>query len=233
MKKSTILLSTLVLGLNLTSPAYARSHGHHSSHGSHHSPHISHDSHISGHKSPSTKSSSKAPSTKSPSKSPSTKSPSKSSTKSSKSTKPSTKSSAKSSKSTNPSKSTKPSESTKPSKSTKKDYSIKHPYNDQEAFDVFKSNKLQSSYQKAYRRQSIFNNPWIWMYFISHHNNQYHASHNKVNTEYAKGYRDGWAKGETTTDPYKENKSLHYQSKSYRQGYKNGYMDAQKQRKKD
>ena len=217
MKKSTILLATLVLGLSLTSPAYARSHGgahgHHSSHGSHHSPHIPHDSHISGHKSPS-----------------------KPSTKSSKSTKPSTKASSKSSKSsksTNPSKSTKPSESTKPSKSTKKDYSIKHPYNDQEAFDVFKSNKLQSSYQKAYRRQSIFNNPWIWMYFISHHNNQYHASHNKVNTEYAKGYRDGWAKGETTTDPYKENKSLHYQSKSYRQGYKNGYMDAQKQRKED
>lgn len=71
------------------------------------------------------------------------------------------------------------------------------------------------------------------MYFISHHNNQYHASHNKVNTKYAKGYRDGWAKGETTTDPYKENKSLHYQSKSYRQGYKDGYMDAQKQRKED
>ena len=222
MKKSTILLSTLVLGLSLTSPAYARSHGHahghHSSHGSHHSPHISHDSHISGHKSPSKSPSTKSPSTKSPSKSPSTKSPS---------TKPSTKSS----KSTNPSKSTK--SSTKPSKSTKKDYSIKHPYNDQEAFDVFKSNKLQSSYQKAYRRQSIFNNPWIWMYFISHHNNQYHASHNKVNTEYAKGYRDGWAKGETTTDPYKENKSLRYQSKSYRQGYKDGYTDAQKQRKED
>lgn len=227
MKKSTILLSALVLGLTMTSPAYARSHGHHSSHGSHHSSHGSHhsvsphhDSHISGHKSPSTKSPSKSPSTKLPSKSPSTKSPS---------TKPSTKSS----KSTNPSKSTKPSESTKPSKSTKKDYSIKHPYNDQEAFDVFKSNKLQSSYQKAYRRQSIFNNPWIWMYFISHHNNQYHASHNKVNTEYAKGYRDGWTKGETTTDPYKENKSLRYQSKSYRQGYKDGYTDAQKQRKED
>ena len=219
MKKSTILLSTLVLGLALTSPAYARSHAH-GHHSSHHSPHISHDSHISGHKSPSTKSPSKSPSTKSPSKSPSTKSPS---------TKPSTKSS----KSTNPSKSTKPSESTKSSKSTKKDYSIKHPYNDQEASDIFKSNNLQSSYQKAYRRQSIFNNPWIWMYFISHHNNQYHASHNKVNTEYAKGYHDGWAKGETTTDPYKENKSLHYQSKSYRQGYKDGYMDAQKQRKED
>lgn len=213
MKKSTILLSTLVLGLSLTSPAYARSHGHaHGHHSSHHSPHISHDSHISGHKSPSKSPSTKSPSTKSPSKSPSTKSPS---------TKPS--------KSTNPSKSTK--SSTKPSKSTKKDYSIKHPYNDQEAFDVFKSNKLQSSYQKAYRRQSIFNNPWIWIYFITHHNNQYHASHNKVNTEYAKGYRDGWAKGETTTDPYKENKSLRYQSKSYRQGYKNGYTDAQKQRK--
>lgn len=217
MKKSTILLSTLVLGLSLTSPAYARSHGHaHGHHSSHHSPHISHDSHISGHKSPSKSPSTKSPSTKSPSKSPSTKSPS-----------------TKSSKSTNPSKSTKPSESTKPSKSTKKDYSIKHPYNDQEAFDVFKSNKLQSSYQKAYRRQSIFNNPWIWTYFITHHNNQYHASHNKVNTEYAKGYRDGWTKGETTTDPYKENKSLHYQSKSYRQGYKDGYMDAQKQRKED
>ena len=212
MKKSTILLSTLVLGLSLTSPAYARSHGHaHGHHSSHHSPHISHDSHISGHKSPS-----KSPSTKSPS----TKSPSKS-----QSTKPSTKSS----KSTNPSKSTK--SSTKPSKSTKKDYSIKHPYNDQEAFDVFKSNKLQSSYQKAYRRQSIFNNPWIWMYFISHHNNQYHASHNKVNTEYAKGYRDGWTKGETTKDPYKENKALRYQSKNYRQGYKDGYTDAQNQRK--
>ena len=71
------------------------------------------------------------------------------------------------------------------------------------------------------------------MYFISHHNNQYHASHNKVNTEYAKGYRDGWTKGETTADPYKENKSLRYQSKSYRQGYKDGYIDAQKQRKED
>ena len=214
MKKSTILLSTLVLGLSITSPAYARSHGHHSSHGSHHSVSPHHDSHISGHKSPSTKS----PSTKSPS------------TKSqpSKSTKPS-----ESTDSSKPSKSTKPSESTKPSKSTKKDYSIKHPYNDQEAFDVFKSNKLQSSYQKAYRRQSIFNNPWIWMYFITHHNSQYHASHNKVNTEYAKGYRDGWTKGETTTDPYKENKSLRYQSTSYRQGYKDGYTDAQKQRKED
>lgn len=230
MKKSTILLSTLVLGFAFTSPAYARSHAH-GHHSSHHSPHISHDSHISGHKSPSKSPSTKSPSTKSPSaKSPSTKSPS---TKSP-STKPSTKSSTKStksSKSTNPSKSTK--SSTKPSKSTKKDYSIKHPYNDQEAFDVFKSNNLQSSYQKAYRRQSIFNNPWIWMYFITHHNNQYHASHNKVNTEYAKGYRDGWTKGETTTDPYKENKSLRYQSKSYRQGYKDGYTDAQKQRKED
>ena len=194
MKKSTILLSTLVLSLALTSPAYARSHGGaHGHHSSHHSPHISHD--------------------KSPSKAPSTK--------------PSTKSS----KSTDSSNSTK--SSTKPSKSTKKDYSIKHPYNDQEASDVFKSNKLQSSYQKAYRRQSIFNNPWIWMYFISHHNNQYHTSHNKVNTEYAKGYRDGWTKGETTTDPYKENKSLRYQSKSYRQGYKDGYTDAQKQRKEN
>lgn len=228
MKKSTILLSTLVLGLALTSPAYARSHGGaHGHHSSHHSPHISHDSHISGHKSPSTKSPSKPSTKSSKSTKPSTKSPS---------TKPSTKSStkpSKSSKSTDSSKSTSPSKSTNPSKSTKKDYSIKHPYNDQEASDVFKSNKLQSSYQKAYRRQSIFNNPWIWMYFISHHNNQYHASHNKVNTEYAKGYRDGWAKGETTTNPYKENKSLHYQSKSYRQGYKDGYMDAQKQRKED
>lgn len=71
------------------------------------------------------------------------------------------------------------------------------------------------------------------MYFITHHNSQYHASHNKVNTEYAKGYRDGWTKGETTTDPYKENKSLHYQSKSYRQGYKDGYTDAQKQEKEN
>lgn len=71
------------------------------------------------------------------------------------------------------------------------------------------------------------------MYFITHHNSQYHTSHNKINTEYAKGYRDGWAKGETTTDPYKENKSLRYQSKSYRQGYKDGYTDAQKQRKED
>lgn len=229
MKKSTILLSTLVLGLTFTSPAYARSHAH-GHHSSHHSPHISHDSHISGHKSPSKSPSTKSPSTKSPSaKSPSTK-PSTKSSKSTNSSK-STKSSTSPSKSTNPSKSTK--SSTKPSKSTKKDYSIKHPYNDQEASDIFKSNKLQSSYQKAYRRQSIFNNPWIWIYFITHHNNQYHASHNKVNTEYAKGYHDGWTKGETTTDPYKENKSLHYQSKSYRQGYKDGYMDAQKQRKED
>lgn len=71
------------------------------------------------------------------------------------------------------------------------------------------------------------------MYFISHHNNQYHASPNKVNTEYTKGYRDGWAKGEATTDPYKENKFLRYQSKAYRQGYKDGYTDAQKQKKEN
>ena len=116
---------------------------------------------------------------------------------------------------------------------SKKDYSIKHPYNDQEASTIFKSNNLQSSYQKAYRRQAIFNNPWIWIYFITHHNNQYHASHNKVNTEYAKGYHDGWAKGETTKDPYKETNALRYQSKTYRQGYRDGYTDAQKQRKEN
>lgn len=219
MKKTLLLASTLALGLALTSPAYALGHaghvGGHTGHAGHvggHAGHVNghigghvgehanghanehtsgHDSHIDGH------------------------------TGKNKSSKNNEKQNNDTPKSKNKNKSSKNSEKQNDNTNTSKNYSIQKHYTDQEASRIFKANKLNDADQKAYRRQSIFNNPWIWMLLMSHHHN--HAK----NTDYAKGYRDGWAAGEKTKATYKESKATSHQSKNYRDGFKAGYQDAQ------
>lgn len=105
---------------------------------------------------------------------------------------------------------------------------------------IFNDNGYGSYGYNSYRRQSIFDNPWFWMYMMNHNRSRYGNESNeyKQNMEskaYLQGYKDGYKDGEKKVDNYKKlsdsksekGKFSNDQEKSdYLKGYKDGNSDA-------
>lgn len=105
---------------------------------------------------------------------------------------------------------------------------------------IFNDNGYGSYGYNSYRRQSIFDNPWFWMYMMNHNRSRYGNESNeyKQNMEskaYLQGYKDGYKDGEKKVDNSKKlsdsksekGKFSNDQEKSdYLKGYKDGNSDA-------
>lgn len=105
---------------------------------------------------------------------------------------------------------------------------------------IFNDNGYGSYGYNSYRRQSIFDNPWFWMYMMNHNRSRYGNESNeyKQNMEskaYLQGYKDGYKDGEKKVDNSKKladsksekGKFSNDQEKSdYLKGYKDGNDDA-------
>lgn len=115
-----------------------------------------------------------------------------------------------------------------PKQQTKqKNFSKKH-FSTNEETKIFNS----THYYDSYQHQSLFSNPWMWLFFLNHH----HYNQNKKVTiqeseDYQKGYRDGLnaaLKQEKTNEkqkaPWLKNKKKSY-SKDYRKGWEKGFDD--------
>ena len=105
---------------------------------------------------------------------------------------------------------------------------------------IFNANGYGSYGYNSYRSQSIFNNPWFWMYMMNHNRSRYGNESNeyKQNMEskaYLQGYKDGYKDGEKKVDNSKKlsdsksekGKFSNDKEKSdYLKGYKDGNSDA-------
>lgn len=105
---------------------------------------------------------------------------------------------------------------------------------------IFSDNGYGSYGYSSYRSQSIFNNPWFWMYMMNHNRSRYGNESNeyKQNMEskaYLQGYKDGYKDGEKKVDNSKKlsdsksekGKFSNDKEKSdYLKGYKDGNSDA-------
>lgn len=105
---------------------------------------------------------------------------------------------------------------------------------------IFNDNGYGSYGYNSYRSQSIFNNPWFWMYMMNHNRARYgnESSEYKQHMEskaYLQGYKDGYKDGEKKVDNSKKlsdsksekGKFSNDQEKSdYLKGYKDGNADA-------
>lgn len=105
---------------------------------------------------------------------------------------------------------------------------------------IFSNNGYGSYGYSSYRSQSIFNNPWFWMYMMNHNRSRYgnESSEYKQNMEskaYLQGYKDGYKDGEKKVDNSKKlsdsksekGKFSNDKEKSdYLKGYKDGNSDA-------
>lgn len=105
---------------------------------------------------------------------------------------------------------------------------------------IFSDNGYGSYGYSSYRSQSIFNNPWFWMYMMNHNRSRYgnESSEYKQNMEskaYLQGYKDGYKDGEKKVDNSKKlsdsksekGKFSNDKEKSdYLKGYKDGNSDA-------
>lgn len=105
---------------------------------------------------------------------------------------------------------------------------------------IFNDNGYGSYGYNSYRSQSIFNNPWFWMYMMNHNRARYgnESSEYKQHMEnkvYLQGYKDGYKDGEKKVDNSKKlsdsksekGKFSNDQEKSdYLKGYKDGNDDA-------
>lgn len=115
-----------------------------------------------------------------------------------------------------------------PKQQTKqKNFSKKH-FSTSEETKIFNS----THYYDSYQHQSLFSNPWMWLFFLNHH---HYNKNEKVNIQesedYQKGYRDGLnaaLKQEKTNEkqkaPWLKNKKSTY-SKDYQKGWEKGFDD--------
>ena len=93
--------------------------------------------------------------------------------------------------------------------------------------------KVLGNHYAEYSQQSIFSNPWMWMFFMNHH----HNTNQQQSTDYQKGYRDGIksaVKEETTGKAVKKpwTKSKKTYSNDYKDGWERGYLDYKNDGKK-
>ena len=109
---------------------------------------------------------------------------------------------------------------------------------------IFSDNGYGSYGYNSYRRQSIFDNPWFWMYMMNHNRTRYGNESNeyKENMEskaYLRGYKDGYKDGEKKVDNSKKlsdsksekGKFSDDKEKSdYLKGYKDGNSDAKSEK---
>ena len=105
---------------------------------------------------------------------------------------------------------------------------------------IFNDNGYGSYGYNSYRSQSIFNNPWFWMYMMNHNRSRYGNESNeyKQNMEskaYLQGYKDGYKDGEKKVDNSKKLSdsksekgkfSNDTEKSDYLKGYKDGNSDA-------
>ena len=105
---------------------------------------------------------------------------------------------------------------------------------------IFNDNGYGSYGYNSYRRQSIFDNPWFWMYMMNHNRSRYGNESNeyKQNMEskaYLQGYKDGYKDGEKKVDNSKKLSdsksekgkfSNDTEKSDYLKGYKDGNLDA-------
>lgn len=105
---------------------------------------------------------------------------------------------------------------------------------------IFNDNGYGSYGYNSYRSQSIFNNPWFWMYMMNHNRSRYGNESNeyKQNMEskaYLQGYKDGYKDGEKKVDNSKKLSdsksekgkfSNNTEKSDYLKGYKDGNSDA-------
>lgn len=122
-----------------------------------------------------------------------------------------------------------------PKQQTKqKNFSKKH-FSTNEETKIFNS----THYYNSYQHQSLFSNPWMWLFFLNHH---HYKQNEKVNIQesedYQKGYRDGLnaaltqeKTNEKQKAPWLKNKKSTY-SKDYQKGWEKGFDDYVKDSKK-
>lgn len=105
---------------------------------------------------------------------------------------------------------------------------------------IFSNNGYGSYGYSSYRHQSIFDNPWFWMYMMNHNRTRYGNESNeyKQNMEskaYLQGYKDGYKDGEKKVDNSKKLSdsksekgkfSNDTEKSDYLKGYKDGNSDA-------
>lgn len=105
---------------------------------------------------------------------------------------------------------------------------------------IFNNNGYGSYGYRSYRGQSIFNNPWFWMYMMNHNRARYgnESSEYKQHMEskaYLQGYKDGYKDGEKKVDNSKKLSdsksekgkfSNDTEKSDYLKGYKDGNADA-------
>lgn len=112
------------------------------------------------------------------------------------------------------------------------------------ASHIFSSNGYDNTTYNVYRHQSIFNNPWFWMYMMNHNRLRYgynSETYNK-NSEsefYLRGYKDGYNDGEKGKDDTKklsDTKSVkdkfnnESEKSEYLKGYKDGLADVKSEK---
>lgn len=109
---------------------------------------------------------------------------------------------------------------------------------------IFNDNGYGSYGYNSYRRQSIFDNPWFWMYMMNHNRSRYGNESNeyKQNMEskaYLQGYKDGYKDGEKKVDNSKKLSdsksekgkfSNDTEKSDYLKGYKDGNSDAKSEK---
>ena len=107
---------------------------------------------------------------------------------------------------------------------------------------IFKENGYGSYNYNYYKKQSIFKNPWFWLYMMNHNKSRYGYNTRQYNKNheskfYLQGYKDGYNDGQNDLNKYnelskentKKNKFNNNQEKSEcLQGYKDGIEDSKK-----
>lgn len=93
--------------------------------------------------------------------------------------------------------------------------------------------KVLGNHYAKYSQQSIFSNPWMWMFFMNHH----HNTNQQQSTDYQKGYRDGIKSavkeektGKSVKKPWAKSKKTY--SNDYKDGWERGYLDYKNDGKK-
>lgn len=104
----------------------------------------------------------------------------------------------------------------------------------QKTFSQAETQKILGEHYPTYTHQSIFSNPWMWLFFMNHHRNV--AA--EQSDDYQKGYRDGLmsaSKEEKTKkevkQPWKKSKTTY--SNDYKEGWQKGYDDYKADAKKE
>ena len=109
---------------------------------------------------------------------------------------------------------------------------------------IFSSNGYDNTTYNVYRHQSVFDNPWFWMYMMNHNRSRYGYNSeaytkNSESEFYLRGYKDGYNDGEKGEDNIKKLSdtkdvkgkfSNETEKSEYLKGYKDGLADAKSEK---